>query len=95
MTILTFIGALALSVLTFELLTGIQKAFAVFGRGRLSILGDSLATPGGAQAGSLTLSKIIKRLGNRLDICSLPLRLLYACFAPALRLLIIGARAMV
>lgn len=46
MTILTFIGALALSVLTFELLTGIQKAFAVFGRGRLSSLGDSPATTG-------------------------------------------------
>ncbi len=46
MTILTFIGALALSVLTFELLTGIQKAFAVFGRGRLSSLGDSPAATG-------------------------------------------------
>lgn len=46
MTILTFIGALALSVLTFELLTGIQRAFAVFGRGRLSSLGDSPATTG-------------------------------------------------
>jgi Flp pilus assembly protein TadB len=46
MTILIFIGALALSVLTFELLTGIQKAFAVFGRGRLSSLGDSPAATG-------------------------------------------------
>jgi hypothetical protein len=45
MTLLTFIGALALSVLAFELLTGIQKAFAIFGRGRLSNLGDSPAAP--------------------------------------------------
>ena len=36
MTILTFLGALALSVLTFELLTSFQNAFAVFGRSRLS-----------------------------------------------------------
>jgi hypothetical protein len=46
MTLLTFIGALALSVLTFELLTGLQKTFTIFGRGRLSILGDSPAAPG-------------------------------------------------
>jgi len=46
MTILTFIGALALSVLTFELLTGLQKTFAIFGRGRLSSLGDFSTAPG-------------------------------------------------
>jgi hypothetical protein len=43
MTLLIFIGALALSVLAFELMTGIQNAFAIFGKNRLSALGD---TPG-------------------------------------------------
>ena len=44
MTILTFVGALALSVLAFELLTTFQNAFAVFGKSRLANLGDNPAT---------------------------------------------------
>ena len=45
MTILIFLGALAASVLTFEVLTALQKTFAVFGRNRLANLGDSSSTP--------------------------------------------------
>lgn len=44
MTLLTFIGALALSVLTFELLTTFQSAFAIFGKSRLVGLGDAPAS---------------------------------------------------
>ena len=45
MTILIFLGALAASVLTFEVLTAFQKTFAVFGRNRLANIGDSPNTP--------------------------------------------------
>jgi hypothetical protein len=44
MTFLTFLGALAVSVLVFELLTAFQSALAVFGANRLSTVGES-ATP--------------------------------------------------
>jgi len=76
MTILTFIGALALSVLTFELLTGIQKAFAVFGRGRLSSLGDSPAATGRSTWEALLLAILPGRFDpqtakNSADVISL------------------------
>ena len=45
MTILIFLGALAASVLTFEVLTAFQKTLAVFGRNRLANIGDSSSTP--------------------------------------------------
>jgi hypothetical protein len=45
MTILIFLGALSLSVLTFELLTAFQKAFAVFGNNRLMNAGDPSSAP--------------------------------------------------
>lgn len=43
MTFLIFLGALALGVLAFELLTAFQNSFAVFGRNRLSNMGDTQA----------------------------------------------------
>ena len=45
MTILIFLGALAASVLTFEVLTAFQKTLAVFGRNRLANIGDASSTP--------------------------------------------------
>ena len=45
MTFLIFLGALAASVLTFEVLTAFQKTLAVFGRNRLANIGDSSSTP--------------------------------------------------
>jgi hypothetical protein len=44
MTFLTFLGALALSVLAFELLTFLQRATAVFGTSRLSNMGNTTAS---------------------------------------------------
>jgi hypothetical protein len=43
MTLLTFLAALALSVLAFELMTTLQSAFAVFGKSRLMNLGETSA----------------------------------------------------
>ena len=45
MTFMAFLGALALSVLAFELLTTFQNAFAVFGRSRLMNMGEADAGP--------------------------------------------------
>jgi hypothetical protein len=44
MTIVIFLSALALSVLTFELLTSLQRATAVFGANRLSNMNDTTAS---------------------------------------------------
>jgi hypothetical protein len=42
MILLTFLGALALSVFAFEFLSALQASFAVFGRNRLTRAGDAL-----------------------------------------------------
>ena len=44
MTIVVCLGALALSVLTFELLTALQRATAIFGANRLSNMNDTTAS---------------------------------------------------